>query len=199
MENSRDLPNRSDSHSNRAGEKLVELLNKQLADTIDLRSQIRQADFNMSSPYAQELRVLFDGLVHDLQSIADLIARSIRDLGGLATGTVRLAARETKLAPYPLDALDAKDHLKALLSSHSRYALDTRQNLETVREIGHSEIPALFVIVLTSIESNLWFLEAYLEGVAAGNQAAKLPHWNSTIDRFSGNDLNDTATSSRRF
>jgi starvation-inducible DNA-binding protein len=76
---------------------LVELLNKQLADTIDLHSQIRQAEFNITSPYGEELREPFDGLAHDLQVIGGLIAGSIRDLGGIAMGTVRLVARGTEL------------------------------------------------------------------------------------------------------
>ena len=185
------MPNDPNSHRNIAGATPIELLNKQLADTIDLRSQIRQAEFNITSPYGEELRHLFDGLAHDLQVIGDLIAGSIRDLGGIAMGTVRLVARETELQAYPLDATDVRDHLNALLSSHSRYALDTRQNLESLLEIERSDISGLFEIVLTSIESNLWFLEAYLEGITVGNQGGTLPRWHSAFRKPSGNDQND--------
>jgi starvation-inducible DNA-binding protein len=171
---------------------LVELLNKQLADTIDLRLQIRQAEFNITSPYGKELKDLFDGLAHDLQVIGDLIARSIRDLGGIAMGTVRLVARETELQAYPLDATDVRDHLNALLSSHSRYALDTRQNLKASLEIeGGAYLSQVFETVLTSIESNLWFLEAYLEGITVGNQRGTLPHWNSAFGNPPGNGQNN--------
>ena len=66
---------------------LVQLLNKQLAETVDLRSQVRQAHFNVRGPYIQELRSLFDGLTLDLRHFADLIAERIRTLGGCAAAT----------------------------------------------------------------------------------------------------------------
>jgi len=56
------------------GRTIVRLLNKQLADTLDLRSQARQSYFNVRGPYSHELRSLFDGLAIDLRYFADLIA-----------------------------------------------------------------------------------------------------------------------------
>src|SRR5436190_117309 len=56
---------------------IIRLLNKQLADTLDLRSQARQSYFNVRGPYSQELRSLFDGLARDLRHFADLIAQRI--------------------------------------------------------------------------------------------------------------------------
>jgi hypothetical protein len=49
----------------------------------------------------------------------------------------------------------------------------------------------MFGIVLTSIESNLWFLEAYLEGITVGNQGGSLPHWNSAFGKPPGDDRNN--------
>jgi hypothetical protein len=49
----------------------------------------------------------------------------------------------------------------------------------------------MFEIVLTSIESNLWFLEAYLEGITVGNQGGTLPRWHSAFRKPSGNDQNN--------
>jgi len=173
---------------------LVQLLNKQLAETVDLRSQVRQAHFNVRGPYIQELRSLFDGLTLDLRHFADLIAERIRTLGGCAAATVRFVAHESCLRDYPLDALDAHDHLEALLSSYSRYELDTRHNLKVTQEVGDFETAGLLQIISVSTERNLWFLEAYLEGIAIGLHGRKLPSWTATFE--SRPDRSESATSS---
>jgi hypothetical protein len=55
---------------------LVTLLNKQLADTIDLRLQARQARFNVRGLYARELGLMFDGLAGELRSSRSALALS---------------------------------------------------------------------------------------------------------------------------
>src|SRR5579883_345389 len=119
--------------------RIAQLLNKQLADTIDLRSQARQAHFNVSGAYVEELRALFDGLARDLRQFADVVAERIRTLGGHPGATIRVAAVESGLHDYPLDALTAHDHLHALLSSYSRYEQDTQHNTKAAEEIGDAE------------------------------------------------------------
>jgi hypothetical protein len=80
-----------------------------------------------------------------------------------------------------LDALDAHDHLEALLSSYSRYESDTKHNMKAAQEIGDSETLELLQVISVSIENNLWFLEAYLEGVAIGLHGGRLPRWISAF------------------
>jgi starvation-inducible DNA-binding protein len=162
----------------------VRLLNQQLADTLDLRSQARQSYFNVRGSYSQELRLLFDGLARDLRQVADLVAERITDVGGYAIATVRSVADESGLRHYPTDVLDAHDQLEALLSSYSRYELDTQHNMKAAREIGDSETAALLQVIGVSIENNLWFLEAYLEGIAIGLHGRKLPSWTSTLSPY---------------
>ena len=164
--------------------RVTQSLSKQLADTIDLRSQTRQAHFNVKGANMEELKSLFDGLARDLRQFADLIAERIRMLGGQANATVRFAAAESNLRDYPVDALDAHDHLEALLSSYSRYELDTRYHMKAAQEDKDSETAGLLQAILVSIENNLWFLEACLEGVTIGHQATKLPRWTSAFESF---------------
>jgi starvation-inducible DNA-binding protein len=175
-----DLSKNSQSFDNPTA-KHTHLLNRQLADTVDLRLQARQARFNVRGPYAPVLQPLFDGLARDLRHFADLIAQRITVFGGTASASVRFAASESNLRDYPLDALEAQDHLKALLSGYSRYELDTRRNLDTAEAEGDLETVKLLCAILVSIEKSLWFLEAYLEGIAVGLHGRKLPAWFSTF------------------
>ena len=83
-----------------------------------------------------------------------------------------------------------------MLSGYSRYELDTRHNLQAAHEIGDLEAAALLQVIATSIEKNLWFLEAYLEGIAVGLHGRKLPPWTSTFDDQGTVDGSEGATSS---
>ena len=168
-------------------DKLVQLLNRQLADTVDLRSQARQARFNVKGSFVQELSSLFDGLAQDLRQFADLIAQHINALGGNAVATVRFVAQESRLRDYPLDALDGHEHVEALLSSYARYELETCHNRKAAQELGDSGTAGLFQVILASVENNLWLLEAYLEGMAVGLHGGKLPPWTSVVEGRQGN------------
>jgi DNA-binding ferritin-like protein len=94
---------------------IVCLLNKQLADTLDLRLQARQSFFNVKGPYTEELKSLFGGFSKDLSSFADLIAERINQVGGYAVAAVRSVAHDSGLRDYPRDILDSRDQLDALL------------------------------------------------------------------------------------
>lgn len=139
---------------------VVQLLNQQLADTVDLRSQARQARLNVRDVYAQQLASLFDGLAQELRQFADALAQRICDLGGHPVITVRFAARASHLRDYPWDAFDPRDHLEALLSGFSRYEFDTRHNGSAAKEAGDLETGKLLAVISVAIEKNLWFLEA---------------------------------------
>jgi starvation-inducible DNA-binding protein len=175
---------------------VVQLLNQQLADTVDLRSQARQARLNVRDVYAQELTWLFDGLAQELRQFADALAQRICDLGGHPLTTVRFAARASHLRDYPLDALDPRDHLEALLSGFSRYEFDTQHNRSAAKKAGDLETDKLLAVIAVAIEKNLWFIEAYLEGIAVGLQPAHLPQWRSAFQRSRDVDLGLRAASS---
>jgi starvation-inducible DNA-binding protein len=67
--------------------KLIELLNRRLADAIDLQLQSRQAYWNVKGPHFMALRELFDKVAEGVEEYANLIAERIVQLGGRAEGT----------------------------------------------------------------------------------------------------------------
>ena len=54
--------------------KLIELLNRRLADAIDLQLQSRQANWNVKGPHFMALRELFDKVAQGVEEYANLIA-----------------------------------------------------------------------------------------------------------------------------
>ena len=79
-----------------AREKLIELLNSRLADASDLKSQAKQAHWNVKGMSFIALHELFDAIATAVEAHIDLIAERITTLGGTAMGTVRLAAQNSK-------------------------------------------------------------------------------------------------------
>ena len=77
--------------------KLIELLNRRLADAIDLQLQSRQAYWNVKGPHFMALRELFDKVARGVEEYANLIAEHIVQLGGMAEGTAHAVARRTSL------------------------------------------------------------------------------------------------------
>ena len=64
--------------------KLIDMLNRRLADAIDLQLQSRQAYWNVKGPNFMALRELFDKVVQGVEEYANLIAERIVQLGGKA-------------------------------------------------------------------------------------------------------------------
>src|SRR5438067_11290298 len=82
--------------------KLIELLNRRLADAIDLQLQSRQAYWNVKGPHFMALRELFDKVEQGAAEYTNLIAEHIVQRGGMAEGTAQAVARRTSLAEYRL-------------------------------------------------------------------------------------------------
>src|SRR6266853_662847 len=68
------------------------LMNQQLANAVDLQTQIKQAHWNVKGPHFIGLHELFDQIDEALEGYVDLIAERIVQLGGVAEGTARVAA-----------------------------------------------------------------------------------------------------------
>src|SRR6266700_3742812 len=77
------------------------LMNQRLADAVDLQLQMKQAHWNVKGPNFIGLHELFDQIDEAVESYVDLIAERIVQLGGIAEGTVRVAAERSRLEEYP--------------------------------------------------------------------------------------------------
>ncbi len=108
--------------------KLIELLNRRLADAIDLQLQSRQAYWNVKGPHFMALRELFDKVAHGVEEYTSLIAEHIVQLGGTAEGTAHAVARRSSLDEYRLATANGNGHIDALSTTlaafgkHARYA-----------------------------------------------------------------------------
>jgi starvation-inducible DNA-binding protein len=148
-------------------EKLVELLNARLADTFDLYSQLKQAHWNVKGPDFIQLHELYDTIAESVLPFADEIAERATALGGLATGTVRMAAEATTLDDYPLDGTSGAETIDLIADRLAAYGAAVREAIDTAdSELGDMDTADLFTDVSRSIDKHLWFVEAHHQAEA---------------------------------
>ena len=87
---------------------ITALLQERLADSIDLMMQAKQAHWNVKGPNFIALHELFDKVFIDVGGYVDVIAERIVQLGGIAQGTIRAAAKKSSLPEYPLQISSGK-------------------------------------------------------------------------------------------
>ena len=146
-----------------AREKVIALLNQQLADTFDLYSQTKQAHWNVKGPQFFQLHELFDKLAHELEEYIDLIAERATALGGLALGTVRMSAAASRLPEASLDVVESISSVEALAARYASLAATTRTAIDAATEQGDMDTADLFTQVSRGLDKALWFLEAHLQ------------------------------------
>src|SRR5438874_121699 len=127
--------------------KAIELLNGRLADCIDLRTQTKHAHWNVKGPNFIALHKLFDELADQLNEFVDEIAERATALGGVAAGTARTVAANTRLPEFPADASDWKAVVTALADRYARLARSTREAIGEADELGDQDTVDLFTQV----------------------------------------------------
>src|SRR3954447_24696479 len=115
---------------------MVALLNQHLGDTFDLYSQTKQAHWNVKGAQFYALHELFDRLAAELEGYADLIAERATALGGLALGTVRLSAANSRLGESPPAVTDSLPTVEVLAERYAALAASTRRAIEAAEGQG---------------------------------------------------------------
>ena len=142
-------------------EKIIELLNQSLADAMDLKSQAKQAHWNVKGPNFIALHELFDQVATEVEGHVDEIAERVTALGGTAMGTVRIAAENSSLSQYPLEITDGAAHVDALSTAMADFGKKVRKNIDTTDELGDADTADLYTGISRAIDKLLWFVEAH--------------------------------------
>jgi starvation-inducible DNA-binding protein len=145
-------------------EQLVDLLNKQLADTFDMFSITKQAHWNVKGPDFFQLHELFDTIAEGIVGHVDTIAERVTALGGQAKGTVRMAASSSRLQDFPLDVVDSMDTVDFVSGCMATLAASTRAAADEAEELEDMATNDLFIEVVRDLDKWLYFLESHLQG-----------------------------------
>lgn len=141
---------------------VVEILNQSLAATLDLKTQVKQAHWNVKGMDFYQLHELFDELAGELEEYIDMVAERITALGATAMGTARIAAATSILPEYPYNAVEGAEHITALAERYATYAAHLRSAIEQTATLGDADTADLYTEISRTIDMRLWFLEAHL-------------------------------------
>jgi starvation-inducible DNA-binding protein len=146
---------------------VANLLNKRLADCIDLQTQCKQAHWNVKGPSFIGLHKLFDDVYADVTTYVDQIAERIVQLGGTADGTARQVAERTTLDAYPTDITDQSKHVEALSDALAQFCRTTREAIDETDDRGDAGTADMLTDISRGLDKWLWFVEAHQHGSGA--------------------------------
>ena len=115
----------------------------------------------MKGPHFIGLHELFDQIDEAVESYVDMIAERIVQLGGIAEGTVRVAAVRSRLEEYPLTIGDGTVHVEAVARALSTFGREVRMTIDETNALDDADTADLFTEVSRGIDKWLWFVEAH--------------------------------------
>lgn len=141
---------------------IIARLNARLADSTDLRTQVKWAHWNVKGLHFIQLHELFDSVASHLEEQTDTIAERVTTLGGVANGTVREAAAKSGLKEADLTASDGPSMLKFLVHNVAHHANAMREAVQESNDLGDPITCDMFTTLTRELDKDLWFLEAHL-------------------------------------
>ena len=139
----------------------IELLNRYLAASIDLRAQVKHAHWNTRGAAFIAVHELFDKVAAAADVYCDAIAERASALGGTAHGTVQVAAGRSFLVPYPVGVADEKLHVEAISGALASFGDYARKAVGEAASRGDPGTADLFAGVSRGIDHQLWLVESH--------------------------------------
>jgi starvation-inducible DNA-binding protein len=146
-----------------ARRKLSDTLNARLADGLDLHSQIKVAHWNIKGPQFPSLHPLFETFAVSLANHNDAVAERAVTLGGRAYGTVRHAAKASRLPEYAQETTRDTEHVKLLAERIEAYLDGLRESRSLAEALKDTDTVDLLTGIVTEFEKHDWFLRASLD------------------------------------
>ncbi|MBO6778144.1 MAG: DNA starvation/stationary phase protection protein Dps [Rhodothermales bacterium] len=144
-------------------ESMNTLINKRLADIIVLRGLAKQMHWNVKGPHFKQLHETFDEAAGALTEPIDMLAERTVAIGGVAEGTVRMAARNSDLADIDIRVTQDMEALKALADRWGETANLMRDAINQAGEAGDEVTVDLFTEITRLLDKHLYFLEAHVQ------------------------------------
>ncbi len=141
---------------------VVDILNRLLAEIIDVTLCARHAHWNARGPSFLLVHDLLDRVGWQIDRQADLIAGRIRALGGTAHGTARSVATVSSFKPYPVEVADGQDHLEALAQRLGLLSAEARLSFHECSGLLDPVTANALVKVNAAVDQALWQVESHL-------------------------------------
>jgi starvation-inducible DNA-binding protein len=140
--------------------KAIDILNENLAEVIALTLAVKQAHWNLKGAGFIGVHELLDDVADRLRDGADLMAERAVILGGVARGTLEVAAEAAKMDAYPVEEEDINAHIKALKDRFLTVGESVRKGMDAAGEAGDEDTADILTEVSRAIDKDAWFIGA---------------------------------------
>ena len=140
---------------------VVEILNRVLASLSDLASQVTHCHWNVKGSEFYQLHEMFERMADEVSEFLDPVAERATALGGLATGTVRMAAQGSELPDFPAEVVDGLEMVGALAERYAVQSEKLQEYIEQAEQADDKTSSDLLIDVHATVDKHLWFLEAH--------------------------------------
>jgi len=143
---------------------MVTTLNRVLADTTDLATQSKAAHWNVKGTNFYGLHQLFDEMHEVFEAHADTVAERITALGGQAEGTVRIAAANSRVPEFRLDAVTGPECVEQLADHLAVHDANLYHGIQHANQVDDLDTADLLNEISRDVSKQLYFLESHLQG-----------------------------------
>lgn len=141
---------------------VVDTLNYHVALAADLRSQVKQAHWNVVGPNFIALHHLFDEQAEFLLAHVDLFAERVRALRGVARGTVRMAAAGSPLDEIEADELPSDEAVRAILERFEVYSDSLTDAIGAAGKATDMSTQDIYIEAQRQVDLHAYFLRSHL-------------------------------------
>lgn len=141
----------------------VDILTTTLAATFALYTKTRKFHWNVTGPQFMDLHKLFESQYDALDEAMDEVAERVRQLGGVAIGTLEELQEHSYLQEAPGVNPNALAMVAELLADHETVIRHLRADVETTTHNNDVGTADFLTGLLAGHEKTAWFLRSYLE------------------------------------
>lgn len=145
---------------------MAELLNRRLADTLDLALRAKHAHWNVKGPHFIPLHELFDRVHGAAAAAADQLAERAAALGGAAQGTLPEIHGSSSLPPFDAKLVRGADLVAAVAESLAAAGSGYRSAIAAADGAGDADTADLFTELSREADQLLWMVEAHQQADA---------------------------------
>jgi starvation-inducible DNA-binding protein len=144
---------------------VADLLNHRLADIVMLYFKTRNYHWNVTGMNFAELHEFFEEQYDQLEAAMDEIAERVRQVGGVAIGTLSEVQQRAALKEEPGVVPTAHEMVRNLLVDHEAVIRQLRADVDATAEQYNDMGTSDFLTeLMESHEKMAWMLRAHLEG-----------------------------------
>jgi starvation-inducible DNA-binding protein len=153
----------------------IAILNYTLATLVDLKTQIKYAQWNVTGTNCAPLQELFAEIAAQLEEYTDIFAERITELGGLASITAREVSALSVLPEYPHGRFDGSQHVAVVTQRLKICAQSLLQGSLQTAEWKDFYTCDLFVEVMQVMAQRSQLLSAHLQAALPAKDTQSIP------------------------